>query len=647
MTQKTRQNEGYHRMITRRGLIVGGLQATFIGILAARMHNMQVLQSDTYRFLAEENRIDVRLIAPERGLILDRYGRVIAQNEQNFGVTITREDTDDIDAVLERVSTLISLSSGQIDRVKRELNTRSSFAPVLITDGLTWDQLAMVSVNAPSLPGITAEVGQLRVYPYGPDFAHTVGYVGRVTKRDLIRVEDQDPLLRLPQFKIGKFGAESRFDRSLRGSAGNRRVEVNAVGRVMRELAREEGDRGQTIQLTLDAALQNFTAARLGNESASAVVIDTRNGDLLAAVSSPSFDPNLFVSGISQREYDKLLQNDHRPLHNKIAQGLYPPGSTFKMVTLLAGLEAGLVNPAETIRCSGFVELGDRQFHCWKRSGHGLTDARKSLTESCDTYYYDICQRVGIEGIAQMARYLGLGLRHDVAMTSISEGLIPTKDWKFRVHKQDWLIGDTLNATIGQGYVLASPLQLAVMTARLASGHNIRPRMIRSIDGIETSDNSHEPLQINKAHLDLVRDAMFDVMNSNRGTAYSSRILTAGYEWAGKTGTSQVRNITSEERARGVIRNEDLPWERRDHALFVGFAPYESPRYAISVVVEHGGGGASVAAPIARDIILYTLSNGLPPLDAYPDDQHLQIQELYNTLELRHFPKVNTERNQA
>ena len=459
--------------------------------------------------------------------------------------------------------------------------------------------------------------------------------MGPVSDYDLKRNPDTDPLLQIPKFQIGKTGVEAKREKILRGKAGTKRVEVNAVGRVMRELSRTESVPGANLQLTIDSALQNYVQARLGEESAAAVVIDTATGDLLAIGSTPAFDPNKFVTGISVADYKALLENDRRPLSNKAVQGTYPPGSTFKMVTALAALDAGVITPEDTVLCKGFIEVGGRRFHCWKRAGHGYMDLNNSIRQSCDVYYYDVAQRVGIEKISAMARRLGLGIRYPIPMSAIAAGLTPTKAWKLRKRGQEWVIGDTLNSAIGQGFVLASPMQLAVMSARLATGRAVMPRLIRTIDGIEQPAGTGEKIGLNENTLRLIRRAMFDVSNSTRGTAYRARIIEDGYRLAGKTGTSQVRNITKAERASGVIRNSDLPWKRRDHALFVCFAPYKNPRIAVSVVVEHGGGGSSVAAPIARDIVLQALYGKLPPLSAYPKRDRPRIKREQRTLVLR------------
>ncbi len=606
-----------------------------MGALVLRMRQLQVEEADQYRLLADENRINVRLLAPSRGLIYDRNGRIIAENEANYRVVLVREDAGDTELVLERLGQIITISPDDLEKVRKELKRRSAFVPVTVADRLSWADMAEISVNAPALPGITPDVGLSRSYPLGPDFAHIVGYVGPVTDYDLANVEDEDPLLQIPKFQIGKTGIENRFDRDLRGKAGSKRIEVNSVGRVMRELDRIEGQSGDTLSLTIDADLQNYVQARLAGQSASAVVMDTENGDLVAIGSVPAFDPNKFVRGISSKDYSQLTDDPYRPLSNKAVGGAYPPGSTYKMIVALSALEAGLIDPSEIITCTGFIEVSGRRFHCWKRQGHGQVDLRKSLVESCDVYYYELAQRVGIDKMTAMARRFGMGQKFPVPMTGISHGLAPTKDWKKRSRKQDWLIGDSLNAAIGQGYVLSSPLQLAVMTARLATGREVMPRLVRSVNGQALPDGRGGDMGLPEEWLKLMRDGMFGVVNDRTGTAYASRVIDDTVRISGKTGTSQVRNITAEERKSGVISNEDLPWERRDHALYVSFAPADAPRYAVSVVVEHGGGGSKAAAPVARDILMQALYGGLPPLEVYPVGQRDRIETERRALELR------------
>ena len=635
MRRSPKETEESARQVHRRSLLLGGAMTAMFAVLGARMRYLSVEQGDQFKLLAEENRISIRLLPPARGLIHDRNGKLLAGNEQNYRVVITREDAGDVNAVLAKLAHVIPLTQDDLDRATKEVKRNSPFAPITVADRLTWEDLSKVALNAPSLPGVSPEVGLSRIYPRDSDFAHVLGYVGPVSERDLEGVEDPDPLLTIPKFQIGKIGVERWMEDSLRGQAGTKRIEVNAVGRVMRELARVEGDPGADLRLTIDADVQNFVQARLGDESASAVVMDVETGDIIAIASSPSFDPNLFVRGISHADYNALTENDHRPLANKTVQGLYPPGSTFKMVTALAGLKEGVIGVDTSVGCPGHLEVADRRFHCWKRSGHGKVNLERALSESCDVFFYEIAQKVGIDKIAEMGRRLGLGVRYDIPMSAIAEGIMPDKAWKMERHKADWRIGDTINASIGQGYVLTSPLQLAVMTARIATGREVVPRLIHAIDSTIQPIPDQPSLGIDEVALGKIRSGMYAVMNAERGTALSSRIVDESLKWAGKTGTSQVRNISAAERARGVISNDQLPWNRRDHALFVGFAPFDKPRYAVSVVVEHGGGGSTAAAPIARDVILRALSDGLPPLSAYPASQRNRIASMLEKLPLR------------
>ena len=635
MKKTQRQIMDSSRLITRRGLLLGGVQIGVVSAIALRLHRMQVEHADEYRMLADGNSIKIRLLPPARGLIHDRNGLIIAGNEQNYRVTLTREEAGgDVEPVLRRLAQLIPVSDARMAELLEEFSKRSAITPIVLADRLSWEQFSSIAVNAPSLPGVTPESGLSRAYPRAGDLAHVLGYVGPVSDYDLSKIEDPDPVLMLPEFQLGKVGLEAKMEEALRGKAGARRVEVNSTGREMRQLSRQEGEQGATVQTTLDARLQNYAAQRMGEESAAAVVLDVQTGDVLCICSSPSFDPNKFVRGISGPDYRALMEHDHRPLADKTVQGVYPPGSTFKMVTLLAGLESGVINGNTRFYCPGHTEVGGRRFHCWRRGGHGTVDATQSLEQSCDVYYYELAQRVGIDRIAAMARKLGVGVRFDLPMSAVAEGIAPDRAWKQARYGQSWQVGDSLNASIGQGYVLASPLQLAVMTARVATGKDVVPRLVRAVDGVPQPQPDFEDLDINPLNLRYARGGMDAVMNGSHGTARRSRISREDWRMAGKTGTSQVRNITAAERARGVVSNEQLPWNRRDHALFVCFAPYQMPRYAVSVVVEHGGGGSAVAAPVARDILLFALQGGLPPLDAVPSDQRAAMEERHSAMQL-------------
>ena len=604
--------------ITRRGLMLMGAQLGVIGVLGWRMRQLQVEQSDQFRLMADENRINIRLIPPERGLIFDRNGATLAQNLQNYRIVMVREQAGNVEEVLGRLARLINLPDERRERVLKDMYQRSPFLPVTVKQHMSWQEFALVSANAPALPGVIPDVGLVRNYPFAENFAHIVGYVGPVSESDLAKMEDPDPLFQIPRFPIGKTGVERTLEDKLRGVAGISRIEVNATGRVMRELGRDEAKKGQDVQLTIDTPLQQYALKRLDNESAAAVVIDVKTGDLVAMASSPGFNPNSFVLGISTSEWNALRDNEYRPLADKTVSGAYPPGSTFKMMVAMAALKEGVIDEKEKIYCPGYYDLGGRRFHCWKRGGHGNIDLKNSLKQSCDVYYYEVSKRVGIEKIADMAREMGLGRKYDIPLSAMASGLVPNKAYKQRVFGQAWLQGDTLNAGIGQGFVLTSPIQLAVMTARIASGKALEPNLIHSLDGVPQRRDPPAALDDVATHLDHVRAGMYAVVNESRGTAYKSRIDDKNNRMAGKTGTAQVRGISTAERESGVLKDDEKPWKYRDHALFVAFAPYDNPRYALSVVVEHGGSGSGTAAPIARDIMMRALYGGEPPLTAYP-----------------------------
>lgn len=611
--------------ITRRGLMLLAAQAGVVGAIGWRMHDLQIVQNAHYHTLAEENRVSIRLIAPARGLITDREGRVLAENRQNYRVAMVREQARDPAAVLDRLGTIIELPEPVRERALREMASRAAFVPVVVTEFLAWEDVVRITANAPVLPGVFTEVGLSRHYPDHAS-AHVVGYVGPVSERDLEALEKPDPVLMIPRFQIGKNGVEQRMEDVLRGEAGHLRLEISAAGRVMRELGRSEGIPGRDLELTLDQGVQAYAMERMAGESAATVVMDVTNGDIIASAAAPAFDPNSFVFGIGTREWTELLNDPYRPLSNKAVSGTYPPGSTFKMVVALAALEAGLVRPGDTVNCPGFTMLGGHRFHCWRRGGHGRVDLRRSIAQSCDCYYYEMARRVGPDGISAMAKALGLGVRHDLPMTAIAEGNMPDREWKRATRNEPWTTGDSYNYGIGQGFSTASPLQLAVMSARLATGRAVRPRLVRAIGGEPVPVEEAPSLGLNPEWLRRVQDGMYAVSNDG-GTAVRSRIADPANLMAGKTGTSQVRRITAAERSTGVRRTEQLPWHLRNHALFVAYAPYERPRLAIATVVEHGGGGSAAAAPVARDILIRALYGPEPPLTAWPPEQRREIEE--------------------
>jgi len=591
-----------YRMIARRTLVLGGMKVGLLGLLVGRLYYLQVIEAERFRMLADENRISLRLVMPTRGIIVDRFGVPLAVNEQNFRVTAIPEQTRSIEAALDKLAQIITLTDTDRRRILRDCQRKRPFVPVAIKDNVTWEQMARLEVNTPELPGVQIEVGELRQYPFAEATAHILGYVGAVAEAELTG----DPVLALPGFRIGKGGIEKQHEKELRGVAGTIQLEVNSVGRVIRELERTDGQPGREITLTIDLELQKYAQNRLAQEqSAAAVLIDVHTGGIYALASAPGYDPNQFSSGIDAQTWRELITNPVSPLTNKTTAGEYAPGSTFKMMVGLAALEAGTVSQFYTAYCPGFMTLGDHRFHCWKKGGHGAVALADAIEQSCDVYFYDLARRVGVDRIAQMCQRFGLGGRLGVDLPAERPGLIPTRAWKQARYGRPWQPGETLVAGIGQGYVLATPLQLAVMTARLCNGgFAVKPHLTKHIRQGSPEQTVWPSIGVRKLHLDLIVDAMTRVTMSPRGTAHKARIMEPGFEMGGKTGTSQVRRISVAERSTGVKKNQDRPWRERDHALFVGFAPIQAPRYATAVIVEHGGGGSAIAAPIARDLLL-------------------------------------------
>ncbi|WP_043833649.1 penicillin-binding protein 2 [Muricoccus aerilatus] len=604
MSQARKEEEVRRGVFIRRALVVGGIQFGALGFLGWRLRKLQVEEGERYATLAEENRISARLVAPPRGRVLDREGRVVAGGQLNWRALIVAEEARDVPAVLETFGRIVPLSEAERGRIEREVRRRRRFIPVTVREFLTWEEMARIELNAPDLPGISVDVGTIREYPEREHMAHVVGYVAPPAEADM----GEDPLLELPGIRVGRAGVERFHDRVLRGQAGSIRLEVNAVGRVIRELDRREGQPGQDIGISVDAELQRTVRARC-QEGTSAVVLDCRNGEVLAMATQPSFDPNIFNAGVSTAQWRDWTSRRQTPLINKTTNGLYAPGSTFKMVVALAALEARACTPTDRVTCPGYYDLGDTRFHCHARYGHGSLDMRGGIKASCDVYFYEMAKRTGIDRIAAMANRLGLGVDLEIELPGTRRGLVPTRAWR-QAQGKPWNLGDTVVHGIGQGFYQLTPLSLAVMTARLASGRALQPHLTRTIGGrpARGADPENWPsLGIPERDLRLVREAMWAVVNEDGGTARIGRLPPGLGQMAGKTGTTQVRRVSREARERG-FRVESLPREWRPHALFVGFAPHEAPRYAVCVVVEHGTSGSGAAAPIARDIMADTIT---------------------------------------
>ncbi len=613
-----REDNNLMRMFTRRTALLAGGQIAMFSALVGRMYYLQVVESEKYKVLAEDNRINLRLLPPPRGRILDRYGDQIAINQLNYRVVLVPEQTGSVPMALDAISEIVPINEFERRRILREVARKRKFLPVTVKENLSWDEVSRVAVNAPELPGVMIDVGQSRHYPSGELVAHVIGYVAAPSEADQ---QSGDPLLELPDFRVGRNGVERVYDLALRGRAGSSQIEVNALGRPIRELARKEGEPGHELVMTLDLKLQNFAAQRLGqHESSAAVLMDVHSGEVLCLASSPGFDPNEFNKGISGPLWRELLGNTRAPLTNKSISGLYAPGSTYKPMVALAALEFG-ISPDMRVNCPGHMSLGDSKFHCWKKGGHGGMDMVEAIKQSCDVYFYEVARRMGVDRFSEMSRRFGLGTTTGIDCPGERSGLMPTRAWKLGATGVAWQAGENLVAGIGQGFVLTTPLQLAVMTARLVNGgFAVKPRLTRDlVEGTKVEPRptpSWPSVGVSQQNLAIVMRAMRAVMNDPRGTAFRARVTDPTMLIGGKSGTSQVRRITEEERRVGLRKPEQVPWKERDNALFIAYGPVDNPKYACAVIVEHGGGGSSVAAPIARDLLVEAMKRDResPPL---------------------------------
>ncbi len=586
-----------HQSITfsRRMMLVGGAQVALGAALVARLGYLSVAENEHYKLLSESNRVQLIPVPPRRGWIVDRHDKPIAINRSIFRVDLVPQQLENPAAALTLLTQLLALNSDEVDRIKRDLAAARGFQPVSVAENIDYAKYAAVIVRLPELPGVTPSRGFGRFYPAGSAVGQLVGYVGTANAKEYA-AEKKNPLLIIPGFKIGKEGIEKTMEETLRGEPGGQRVEVTARGKLVQELTAKPDRSGGVAKLTIDADLHEYAARRIGDQSGSVVVIDVANGDILAMPSMPSFDPNSFSDGISSNEWKMLSQNDHLPLVDKVTEGLYPSGSTIKPLMALAILKAG-VDPQRRVHCTGRYPLGNHIFHC--DAVHGSVNLDDAVVKSCDIYFYDTCRRVGVEAIAPIIKQMGFGEKFELPLSSQRYGTVPDPEWMKRKYHRDWQTYDTINMSIGQGNVLINPLQLAISAARVASGKLLLPRLVS--DGRAPVQES---LEFDPKHLEFVRRAMGGVVE--RGTAAGAKLPLADVMMAGKTGTAQVRRITMGERASGGVRsNESLNWRMRDHSLFVGFAPVEKPRYAAAAVIEHGGFGAQVAAPLIRDTMTF------------------------------------------
>ena len=578
-----------HQSITfsRRMLLLGGAQAAVGAVLIGRMGWLSVAQNQKYQLLSESNRVQLIPVPPRRGWIIDRNGKPIAINRASFRVDIVPQQLEKDRDVVPDVARLLALNADDVERIRGELAESRGFRPVQIAENVTYEQYAAVTVRMPDLPGVQATRGYSRYYPDGPAVAHLVGYVGSANAKEY-EAEDKNPLLLIPGVKIGKQGLEKSLEPYLRGTPGGQRVEVTARGKLVKELDPKPDRSGQTVQLTIDQGLQQYAARRMGDQSGALVAMDVESGDMLAFVSMPAFDPNSFSEGIGRTEWKMLSENDHIPLLNKVAQGLYPSGSTIKPAMALAFLKQG-VDPDRTFHCSGGVQIGNRYFR--DDAAHGTVDMRSAIERSCNAYFWAMGLKTDPQQTTEMVNYLGYGEQFDLPIPSQRFGTMPNPKWLEEKYHREWQGYDTANTSIGQGYVLINPMQLAVMPARMASGKLLQPRLLMG-----KPRKPAPALDVDPEHLKIIREGMAAVVNG-RGTAVASKLPLDGVQMAGKTGTAQVFRL--------VARGHQSNWNLRDHALFIAFAPADKPKYAIGCIIEHGGFGASAAAPVVRDCMTY------------------------------------------
>lgn len=583
-----------HRMVTRRTLILGGIQTVAGFGLLSRLYYLQFIKGEEFKTLAEDNRIKVQLLIPPRGIITDRMGVQLAMNQVNFRLMLMTDSRKQAKQTLQTLARLMHLREAEVKDAEDAITHARGGMPVMVREHLAWEDMAAIEYHIPQLPGAFIDEGQWRHYPFADHASHLIGYVGKVDEDE---IDSNQPLLNLPDMRVGKNGVEELYDEALRGEAGTRQVEVNVVGAQIRELAKKPPVQADTLQLTIDSRLQEFCVQQLGTQSGAIVVMNALDGDILALASMPGFDPNEFSKGIKEGYWKQLMANEKNPLMNKAISGQYPPGSTFKMMTGLAGLKSGKFSAERHVNCPGYFMLGNKRWGCWKVEGHGSLTMAEALEQSCDTYFYTVAHEIGIDALAKMVREFGLGAVSGLGLKGEKNGIVPSPEWKQKARQLPWNPGETINTAIGQGDVLATPLQLAMMTARLVNGgKKIMPRLDAS------KDTEHVGfIDISREDLDVIMDGMTRVVNSPRGTAHASEIKDDHMRFGGKTGTSQVHHLTMH----GQDQNA-LPWHLRHHAWFVAFAPVGDPKYVCSIIVEHGGGGASAAAPIARDVMRKT-----------------------------------------
>ena len=588
--------------INRRMFITGSLKFIIMIGLVSRLFFLQVKENKKYLTLSDKNRIREWKLAPVRGEFHDYFGNVVAGNFEAYQLHVIPEEVEDFRYVVFRLKDLLELSDKQFKKILKKRNEIKPWETLIVSDNLNWNKFSKINNHLYDLNGVKPVISISRNYPYKENFTHIVGYVSQANEKD---VDSNETIKKnfVPGLKVGKVGLEKSFEQELLGTNDIERYEVNAYGRRINQLEFQKGKKGKTLRLTIDTKVQQLANELLKDKAGSICVMDIYTGSIIAMHSSPSFDPNLFVFGISQDDWQIIRNNPMKPLVNKTLQGNYSPGSTIKPIVALSALENGIINPNFTVKCNGKTEMYGQTYHCWKKKGHGFVSLRNAMKQSCDTYFYEIARRLGVDKLSVTAKKFGLGKEVFGSLFSIEKkGLIPSTQWKKNALGKGWLLGETMITGIGQGYIQTTPIQLCLMTAQIANGgYKIYPYILAN-DGTKNQQiDKFKPLYENSKNIKIIQDAMFGSTNEVMGTSYRSRINDPKYQFAGKTGTAQVKRITKKDRELD-LKTFEIPYEERDHALYVAFGPYKSPRYALSIVVEHGGNGSTTAAPMAKKL---------------------------------------------
>ncbi len=582
-------------IFNRRTFVLFLLKFSLFSAVGWRLYNIQILDASKYNTLSKKNQIDLEIIFPIRGKIFDRNNILIAKNEKVYDLYLIPENTKSINTTLNSLSKFIDIDFAKRRKVIELSAKVKKFEKIKIFENIQWSTLEKIETNKYNLEGIFVAEDYLRVYPYNEIFSHILGYINKPNQKEL----SLPFISKMPNLDIGKEGLEKSFNPILVGKAGQREIEVNSNGRIIREISKIDSIKGEEVTLSIDSRIQEYAINLLKSYRAGSInVINIKSGEILCLASTPTYNPNKIIQKPNKLYWESVLANSLSPLTNRSTQGLYSPGSTFKMIVAIAALKYGIINTNSTHSCSGKIEFGDRLYHCWKTNGHGKMNVTDAIKQSCDVFFYEISKKLGIDKIAEVAKDFGLGRTFDIFVPNQKKGIIPSKKWKKNTIGESWYAGETLISAIGQGFVLTNPFQLAVMTSIIASdGKMIEPTILKS-NGVSFKTNEKYSKEIK-----IIKKAMFKVVNENKGTAFKSRL--EDIKFAGKTGTSQVRRISLSERESDDFREKEQEWKNRDHALFVGYIPYDDPKYAISVLIEHGGSGASTAAPIAKQVFNY------------------------------------------